>query len=427
MQTKQEVNIGLLGLGVVGSGVAHVLLEKKDSLAEQSGGPVTLRKVLEKRSVEFEPRLLTRNAEEILTDPKIDIVIEVIGGEHPATEYIRQALTNGKHVVTANKEVIAKHGHELFSLAKEVNVELRYEASVGSGIPLISSFQQGLAANDISAIYAILNGTTNYILTRMAQERLEFPVALKQAQELGYAESDPSNDIEGRDTAYKLVILANLAFHAKLDPQEIYCEGIPHLAVQDFLYAEEFGYVIKLLAIAKRYGNTIEARVHPVFLPKDSQLAKVDGVYNAIQAEGDLAGKLLFYGEGAGGMRASSAIVADVLTIARNKRLGITATPETGINQELIIKPMTDVETRYYFRLDVADRPGVLAQISKVLGDNSISISSVIQKESNRAAQTAEIVIITYPARENATQKAIEQLKLLTVVNEVSSFIRIEE
>jgi len=427
MQTKREVNIGLLGLGVVGSGVAHVLLEKKDSLAEQSGGPVILRKVAEKRSVELEPGLLTQNAEEILTDPKIDIVIEVIGGEHPATEYIGQALANGKHVVTANKEVIAKHGYELFSLAKEHSVELRYEASVGSGIPLISSFRQGLAANDISAIYAILNGTTNYILTRMAQERLEFPVALKQAQELGYAESDPSNDIEGRDTAYKLVILTNLAFHAKLDPQEIYCEGIPHLAVQDFLYAKEFGYVIKLLAIAKRYGNTIEARVHPVFLPKDSQLAKVDGVYNAIQAEGDLAGKLLFYGEGAGGMRASSAIVADVLTIARNSRLGITATPETGINQELIIKPMTDVETRYYFRLDVADRPGVLAQISKILGDNSISISSVIQKESNRAAQTAEIVIITYPARENATQKAIEQLKLLTVVNEVSSFIRIEE
>ncbi len=427
MQTKQEVNIGLLGLGVVGSCVAHVLLEKKDSLAEQSGGPLILRKVAEKRSVELEPGLLTQNAEEILTDPQIDIVIEVIGGEHPATEYIRQAITNGKHVVTANKEVIAKHGYELFSLAKEHNVELRYEASVGSGIPLISSFQQGLAANDISAIYAILNGTTNYILTRMAQEKLDFPVALKQAQELGYAESDPSNDIEGIDTVYKLAILANLAFHIKLDPQEIYCEGISHLAAQDFHYAEEFGYVIKLLAIAKRYGNTIEARVHPVFLPKDSQLAKVDGVYNAIQAEGDLAGKLLFYGEGAGGMRASSAIVADVLTIVRNNRLGITATPETGINQELIVKPMADVETRYYFRLDVADRPGVLAQISKVLGDNSISISSVIQKESDRAAQAAEIVIMTHPARENAVQKAVEQLKLVTVVNEVSSFIRVEE
>jgi homoserine dehydrogenase len=427
MQTKQEVNIGLLGLGVVGSGVAHALLEKKDSLAEQSGGPLILRKVAEKRSVELEPGLLTQNAEEILTDPKIDIVIEVIGGEDPATEYIRQAITNGKHVVTANKEVIAKHGYELFSLAKEVNVELRYEASVGSGIPLISSFQQGLASNDISAIHAILNGTTNYILTRMAQEKLDFPVALKQAQELGYAESDPSNDIEGIDTVYKLAILANLAFHTKLDPQEIYHEGISHLAAEDFIYAEEFGYVIKLLAIAKRYGNTIEARVHPVFLPRDSQLAKVDGVYNAIQTEGDLAGKLLFYGEGAGGMRASSAIVADVLTIARNKRLGITVTPETGINQGLIIKPMTDVETRYYFRLDAADRPGVLAQISKVLGDNSISISSVIQKESDRATQAAKIVIMTYPARENAVQKAVEQLNLVTVVNEVSSFIRVEE
>jgi homoserine dehydrogenase len=428
---KEEVSIGLLGLGVVGSAVAHVLLDKRDSLTEQLGVPLILRKVLvrdthKKRSVKLEPGLLTNDAEEILTNPQIDIVIEVIGGEYPATKYIKQAITNGKCVVTANKEVIAKHGYELSFLAKEHNVDLRYEASVGSGVPLISSFQQGLAANDISAIYAILNGTTNYILTRMAQEKLDFPTVLKQAQELGYAEHDPSNDIEGIDTAYKLAILANLAFHVKLDPQEIYCEGISHLAAQDFLYAEQLGYVIKLLAIAKRHGNAIEARVHPVFLPKDAQLAEVNGVYNAIQAEGDLAGKLIFYGEGAGAMRASSAIIADVVAIIRNKQLGITAIPETRINQKLTIKPMHDVETRYYFRLDVADRPGVLAQISRVWGDNSISISSVIQSESNRAARTAEIVIMTHPANENGVQKAIEQLKLLPVVNEVSSFIRVE-
>lgn len=426
MQTKKEINVGLLGLGVVGSGVARALLDKKDSLAEQLGVPLILKKVLEKRPVEFEPDLLTKNAEEILTNPQIDIVIEVIGGEHPATEYIEQAITNGKHVVTANKEVIAKHGYELFSLAKKHNVDLRYEASVGSCIPLISSFQQGLAANDISAIHAILNGTTNYILTRMAQEKLDFPTALTQAQKLGYAEHDPSNDIEGLDTAYKLVILANLAFHARLDPQEIYCEGISRLAAEDFRYAEEFGYVIKLLAIAKRYDNTIEARVHPVFLPEDYLLAKVNGVYNAIQTDGDLAGRLIFYGAGAGAMPASSAIIADTLTIVRNNRLGITNVPGTQLNRQLTTKPMADVETRYYFRLNVADRPGVLAQISKVLGDNSISISSVIQKE-HKAAQTAEVVIMTYPANENAVQKAISQMKPLPSVNEVSSFIRVEE
>ena len=427
MRTKKEINIGLLGLGVVGSGVARVLLGKKESLAEQAGVPVVLAKVLEKREVEFKPELLTKNATEILANPKIDIVVEVIGGEHPATEYIEQALTNGKHVVTANKEVIAKHGYELFSLAKKHNVELRYEASVGSGIPLITSFQQGLAANEVSAIYAILNGTTNYILTRMAQEKLDFATALAQAQKLGYAEHNPSNDIEGIDTAYKLVILANLAFHTKLVPQDIYCEGISRLAAEDFRYADEFGYVIKLLAIAKRYDDTIEARVHPVFLPEDSLLAQVNGVYNAIQAEGDLAGRLIFYGEGAGSLPTSSAIVADTLSIIKNNRLGMAAIPETRLNPRLTIKPMSDIETRYYFRLDVADRPGVLAQISKILGDNSISISSVIQKERNREAQSAEVVIMTHPANENAVQKAISKMKSLPVVNEVSSFIRVEE
>jgi len=427
MRTKKEINIGLLGMGVVGSGVARVLRDKKESLAEQAGVPLILAKVLEKREVEFKPELLTRNAAEILANPGIDIVIEVIGGEHPATEYIEQALANGKHVVTANKEVIAKHGYELFSLAKKHNVELRYEASVGSGIPLISSFQQGLAANEVSAIYAILNGTTNYILTRMAEEKLDFSTALEQAQKLGYAEHDPSNDIEGMDTAYKLVILANLAFHTKLVPQEIYCEGISRLAAEDFRYAEEFGYVIKLLAIAKRYDNTIEARVHPVFLPEDSLLAKVNGVYNAIQAEGDLAGRLIFYGAGAGALPASSAIIADTLSIIKNNRLGLAAIPETQLNPRLTIKPMADIETRYYFRLDVADRPGVLAQISTVLGDNSISISSVIQKERNRAARSAEVVIMTHPANEKAVQKAISGMKPLPVVNEVSSFIRVEE
>jgi homoserine dehydrogenase len=429
---KNAIGIGLLGLGTVGSGVVEVLATRADSLAEQAGLPLILKKVLvhnvnKRRSVKVSSSLLTSHPEEVLAHPKVDIVIELIGGEHPATEYIERAITSGKHIVTANKEVMAKHGYELFSLARKHNTDLRYEASVGSGIPLISSFQRDLAANKISAIQAILNGTTNYILTRMAHEGLDFVTTLKQAQKLGYAEADPANDIEGTDAAYKLVILSNLAFGAKFVPQDVYCEGISNIAARDFLYAKEFGYAIKLLAIAKRDNDKVEMRVHPVFIPQDSQLAKVDGVYNAVEVETDLAGKLIFYGEGAGSLRASSAIMADVLAIARNIYRGVNNVPELRLNQRVTIKPMSELKTQYYLRLNATDRPGVLSQISKVLGDNSISISSVIQKESDPVAQTAIIVIMTYPAKEKGMQKALRQLRQLPEVNEVSNFIRVEE
>jgi homoserine dehydrogenase len=428
---KKEIGIGLLGLGTVGGGVVEVLVTRTNSLAEQAGVPLILKKVLvrdvnKRRSVELSPDLLTNHSEEVLSHPEVDIVIELVGGEHPAKIYIERAIANGKHIVTANKEVMAKHGYELLSLAEKHNTDLRYEASVGSGIPLISSFQQDLAANKISAIQAILNGTTNYILTRMAQEGLDFTSTLKQAQKLGYAEANPANDIEGIDAAYKLAILSNLAFQAKFVPEDVYREGISNIAARDFLYAKEFGYSIKLLAIAKRDDDKVEIRVHPVFIPQDSQLAKIDGVYNAIEVETDLAGKIVFYGEGAGALRASSAVMADVLAIARNIYRGTNNVPELRLNQRIKVKPMSDVKTRYYLRLNAPDRPGVLAQISKVLGDNSISISSVIQKESDPAAQTAIIVIMTYPAEEKGVQKALKQLKQLPVVNEISNFIRVE-
>ena len=428
---KKDIGIGLLGLGVVGGALAEVLVTKADSIAEQAGLSLILKKVLVRdmnkhRPAALSSNLLTNRPEEVLSHPEVDIVIELIGGELPAKEYVERAITNGKHVITANKEVIAKHGYELLSLAGKHNVDLRYEASVGSGIPLISSFQQELAANKISAIHAILNGTTNYILTRMAQEGLDFASTLKQAQELGYAETDPANDTEGIDAAYKLVILSNLAFQAKFAPQDVYCEGISNIAARDFLYAREFGYAIKLLAIAKRDDDKVEMRVHPVFIPQDSQLAKVDGVYNAVEVETDLAGKLVFYGEGAGAFRASSAVMADVLAVARNIYRGVNNVPELRLNQRVTLKPMSEVTTRYYFRLNAPDRPGVLSQISKVLGDNSISISSVIQKERDLASQTAVIVIMTYPAEEKGVQKALEQLRQLPVVKEVSNFIRVE-
>jgi homoserine dehydrogenase len=429
---KKAIGVGLLGLGVVGSGVAEILATRADSLAEQTGLPLILKKVLvrdvkKRRSAKLSPALLTSHPEEVISHPEVDIVIEVIGGEQPATEHIKQALANGKHIVTANKEVIAKHGHQLFCLARKHGADLRYEASVGSGIPLVSAFRRDLAVNRISAIRAILNGTTNYILTQMAEEGLDFNATLKQAQELGYAEANPANDVGGKDAAYKLVILSNLAFRTKFTPQDVYCEGISNIAARDFLYAREFGYAIKLLAIAKRADDRVEMRVHPAFVPHDSQLAKVDGVYNAVEVETDLAGKLVFYGEGAGALRASSAVMADVLAIAKNISRGVNDVPELKLNQRVTAKPMSDLRTRYYLRLNAPDRPGVLSQISKVLGDNSISISSVIQKESDLIGQTAIIVIMTYPASEKRMQKALKQLKELQEVNEVSNFIRVEE
>ena len=428
----RNIHIGLLGLGIIGTGVAEILLSKDDKLTEQIGIPLILQKILvhdinKQRSIKLEPHMLTNHVEDVINNPEVNIVIELIGGEHPALEYIKQAISNGKHVVTANKEVIAKHGYELLSLAREHNVDLRYEASVGGGIPLISPFQQDLAANDISAIYAILNGTTNYILTQMSREGLDFASALKRAQELGYAEANPTNDIEGNDAVYKLAILSGLAFHTNVNPGDIYREGISRLQAEDFRYAKEFGYAIKLLAIAKRSGEAIELRVHPVFIPEDSQLAKVDDVYNAIQVEGNLTGELIFYGQGAGALPTSSAIMADVLAIARNIYRVRDNASKVELEQKLRTKPMADLNIHYYFRLTVIDRPGVLSKISTVLGNNSIGISSVIQKESNLKSQTAVLVIMTHIAEERAVQKALKEIEELKVVREVSNFIRVEE
>jgi len=431
MADKESIGIGLMGLGVIGSGVAKVLMGKPDTLAREAGSQLVLKKVLEQDlskhgSVGIEPRLFTTQFAEVVNHPEIDIVIELIGGEHPACEYIRECLISGKHVVTANKEVMAKHGCELLVLAQEHQVALRYEASVGGGIPLIAPFQRDLVANDISAIYAIVNGTTNYILTRMAKEGLDFSVALKQAQELGYAEANPANDIDGVDAAYKLAILATIAFGTDIGMESVYHEGISRLQARDFRYARELGCAIKLLAIAKRAGGSIEARVHPVFIPEDSLLAKVDGVYNAIQVEGDLVGKVIFYGEGAGPSATSSALVSDVINIAQNINRGASNAPRLSLGSGQTVRPMAEIETRYYVRMSVADQPGVLAQISKILGDHLISISSVIQKETDLSNHIAEIVIMTHPAKEQAVQQALKETERLPVVKEIINFVRVE-
>lgn len=430
---KQSIGIGLMGLGVVGGQVARVLKDKAGDLAEKVGCPLVLRKVQvlpqdlsRPQAREMPSQLFTTDADEFFAEPEIDIVVEAIGGESPALEYLQRAISGGKHVVTSNKEVIAKHGTELLALAQQHGVGLQYEASVGGGIPLIAPFKHDLVANEISGIYAIINGTTNYILTRMAREGTDFASALKLAQELGYAEANPEDDIEGIDANYKLAILASLAFQSQIRPDDIYREGISRLASRDFRYARELGFAIKLLAIAKQSDESIEARVHPVFIPEDSFLAKVDGVYNAVLVEGDLAGKVLFFGEGAGALPTSSAVIADIVSSARKIVLGIGSKSRWKLKSGKSIKPMAEIETRYYVRMSIADHPGVLAQISRVFGDHMISISSAIQRETDSVTQAAEIVIMTHPAREKAMQQALSELAQLKVVREISNFIRVE-
>jgi homoserine dehydrogenase len=430
---EKSIGVGLIGLGIVAGGVAGVLINKAEVLAGHVGCPLALKKVKVLETDLAKPlakkigiKLFTTDADEFFTEPGVDIVVEAIGGETPALDYLKRAIATGRHVVTSNKEVIAKHGVELYQLAQQHGVGVHYEASVGGGIPLISPFQHDLVANKISGIYAIINGTTNYILSRMAREGTDFPSALKSAQELGYAEADPRNDINGIDATYKLAILASLAFHHQVQPQDIHCEGISRMDSRDFQYARELGYTIKLLAIGKQGDNLIEVRVHPVFIPEESLLAKVDGVYNAIMVEGDLVGQVLFYGEGAGAAPTSSAVVADVVAAAQDILAGGSSRTRWRLESGKSIKPMAELVTKYYLRLNVTDQPGVLAQVAQVLGGHLISISSVIQKAADSVAQTAEIVIMTHPAREAAMQQALAELEHMVVVKEISNFVRVE-
>ncbi len=430
----EPLNVALLGLGVVGSGVARALLEKGEVYARRLGRPLRLRRVLVRqphkpRPVALDPSLLTADPDQVLEDDQVHIVVELMGGERPAVDYIRRALERGRYVVTANKEVMAKHGPELLSLAHRRGVDVLYEASVGAGIPIVSPLKRDLSANDIKGLRAIINGTTNYILTRMAREGLDFATALAQAQELGYAEPDPSNDVEGHDAVYKLAILASLAFHTQVPPEAIYREGITRLQARDFRYASELGYCIKLLAIARRRpadGEAVEARVHPALLPQEELLAKVDGVLNAIEVEGDLLGRVVFQGPGAGAAPTASAVIADILDAAQALSHGRPPAPWQGM-VHLPLRPMDDLECRYYIRMEVADRPGVLAQIARCFGDHQVSIASVIQKESNAAAQTAEIVIMTHAAREADVRATMAEVERLPVVCAVGNFLRVED
>ena len=431
------INVGILGLGVVGTGVVATLIDNETSLSQITGRRVNLKSVLVRdklrtREIELPAGLLTTNAQDILDDPDIHVLVEVMGGTDPAENYLRDALSAGKHVVTANKEVMAKAGPELMAIARNNGANLLFEASVGGGIPIVGTMMNELAANDIRSIRSIINGTTNYILTRMAHERTSFLEALGEAQALGYAESGPSNDIEGRDAAYKLTILASLGYRQPFQPTDVYCEGISKLEPQDFRYAEELGYAIKFLAIANLYDDAVQLRVYPAFVPAEHMLAKVDGVYNAVEINGSLCGQVLFHGMGAGREPTTSAVIGDLIEVIR--RAGDSGSPgyvQDGVEVKkltrLKVRPIGDLQVRYFIRLEVADTPGVLAQIAQVLGDGQISIAAVLQRDTNPETKSAEIVIITHPAQEASVQKALEVMARLPQVNRVSNTIRIEE
>ena len=425
-----RINVALLGLGTIGTATAQFLFEKPEVLAQHVGQPVVLKRVLvrdpdKERTVSVDARLLTTRLDDILDDPEIAIVVELVGGD-VGLDLIEAAVRRCKAVVTANKDVMAKHGSELLDLAHANGVEIRYEASVGGGIPLIGPFQQTLVANHISRITAIINGTTNYILTRMAEQGTSFGAALKEAQGLGYAEPNPRNDVEGFDAAYKLAILSSLAFHARIRPDDIYREGITTLDPRDFRYARELGFNIKLLAIGREQGGCVEVRVHPALVPENTLLAQVKGVFNAVQVEGDLMGPVILYGRGAGPGPTSGVVIADIIELAKSIALGTLGKNAPAHFSSCQVRPMSDVSTRYYLRMKVADRAGVLAQVARVLGEQGISIASVVQKDSDEATRTAEPVIMTHTAKESAMVKALETMRKLEVVKEIGSLLRVE-
>ena len=412
-------------------GVAHVLGAKPDHVAALAGGEVRLKRALVRdtskpREVAIEPELLTTDADDVLNDPAIDVVVEVMGGRSPARDYILRAIASGKHVVTANKEVLASSGPEIMAAASKRGVRVLFEASVGGGTPIISPLVRDLAANNVRTIRAIINGTTNYILTRMASDGLDFETALQEAQELGYAEADPADDVEGVDASYKLAILSSLAFRAGVRDTDVYHEGITRLQARDFQYAGELGYSIKLLALASNSSAGIHARVHPTLVPQNELMANVSGVYNAVEMETDLAGLVTFHGRGAGSLPTASAIMGDVIDIVRGMSEEAALSPAAN-SSGLGVLPFSELETRYYVRLFVTDRSGVLAQITKILGDLRISIDSVIQKSADEATGQAELVLMTHMANEDAVQRAVSAIDDLDVVGGIGNLIRVED
>src|SRR2546422_4286902 len=425
-----RLNVGLIGLGTVGAQVAERMLIWQSQLARRAGIELCLRGVLvrdvkKRRTVAVPPELLTADADELLDDPSIQILVEVAGGDEPMHGYLERAIRSGKHVVTANKVVMAKHGPELLDLAAEKNVDVYFEAAVGGGVPLISTFRTDLQANRIERVSAVINGTTNYVLGRMAAAGLSLEAAVREAQAAGHAGADPTDDIGGFDATYKLAILGSIAYEIKIRPDEVFREGIESIEPVDFRYARELGYAIKLIAHTQRHPGKVEARVHPAMGPLDHPLAQVEGANNAVFVEGDLVGQVLLVGLGAGGRPTASAVVGDLIDLARSIRRGVQSRPSFSFDDRIGVIPMGEVRTRAYYRVRVDDRTGVLAALGQVFAEEGVSISSLIQKDAWVEKQTAELVVTTHPAPDASLQKARDRITKLGPVHAVSAFLRV--
>lgn len=432
---KSRIGVGIIGFGTVGTGVAKVLIDNGALIRRRVGVPIELVRIADlditrDRGIALPAGVLTTDIKQVLHDPAIDVVVELIGGYDTAKRVILDAIASGKHVVTANKALLALHGEEIFEAAARRGVDLGFEASVGGGIPVIRALTEGLAGNTIESIYGIINGTSNYILSRMTHEGHSFEAVLKDAQQAGYAEADPTFDVAGIDSAHKLAILVSLAYGTPVNFKDIYTEGITHITPTDIAYAKEFGFTIKLLGIAKLADGEVDARVHPTMLPAMSPIAQVEGVYNAIQLVGDAVGDVVLYGRGAGSLPTGSAVVSDVIAIGRNVLKGAAGRVPAGSFQQdqrrpLRMRPMEDISSLYYLRFTVVDRPGVLAQIAGELGRCGISISSMLQ-QGRREGQTVPVVIKTHMAKERDVQTALREINRKPFVSEPAVLIRIE-
>lgn len=424
------VNVGILGLGTVGCGTYEVLRRNAELIQQRAGCPIRITRVAtanpdKARPVEFDRSLVSANPDDVLNDPNIHIVAELIGGVEPALGFVLRAIENGKSVVTANKELIAKCGTDIMTAAEKAGVDFLFEGSVGGGIPLIKPLRESLAGNRVRELMGIVNGTTNYILTSMTREGRDFNEVLAEAQKLGYAETDPTADVEGYDASYKLAILADVAFGTRIAVQDIYREGITGVSARDIAYAAELGYVIKLIALGKHHDDgELELRVHPALLKAEHPLANVHDVFNAVLVKGDAVGDVMFYGRGAGMEPTGSAVVGDIIEAARNINTKATGQARHEPLHETKIRDFAEVETRFCLRMQVVDRPGVLASIASVFGDKGVSLESIVQKQAEGGQ--AEIFWLTHRTSQRALARSLTEFNRLETVKEVSSVLRVE-
>lgn len=429
-QQPRKIALGILGCGVVGSGTIRTLQENAASIERQLGAQIEVKKVVVRnldkpRDVDLPRELFSSDPSDVIDDPEIDIVAELIGGVNPAGDYILRSLRNNKHVVTANKELIAKGGHHLLVEAAQRNLDLFFEGSVAGGIPIIRALKVSLSANRIHEVMGIVNGTTNYILTQMAQNGLDFGVALAEAQAKGYAEADPTDDVDGHDAAYKLAIMASIAFQSQVPLDQVFREGIRGVSDRDIAYAHDLGYVIKLVAVARERDGSLELRVHPTMLRREHPLASVNDVFNAVHVTGNAVGGAMFYGRGAGSLPTGSSVAADILEVVRGMVHGGSGRVACTCFHEKPVLPMEQVECNYYVRTLTDDKPGVIAAIGTVFGNHGVSLESVLQKQGS--TEGAEIVWITHRTNEGNMRAALKEIEALPVVSRIASFIRVEE